>query len=149
MGPRSRIQCTNFNTINYLNTNAFESPDSSPTDPTYTTGTTTEPWTTYKDGATSQLPLRMESTDREWWDVDLGIRRTSAFARPATLHLTFQIEADVSNATNSTFFNVGSLGYRQTVPLLYQLEQHLRVRSTARTSRLLRATGSSQAASGF
>jgi hypothetical protein len=106
-GPGSNA--TNFNTINYLNTNAFESPDSSPTDPTYTTGTTTEPWTTYKMGnIATTAPYGIHGPG--WWDVDLGIRRTFSVRETATLHLTFQIEADVSNATNSTFFNVGSLG---------------------------------------
>jgi len=105
-GPGSNA--TNFNTINYLNTNAFESPDSSPTDPSYSTGTTTEPWTTFKIGnIASTAPDGIKGPG--WWDIDLGLRRTFNVRETATLHLTFQIEADVSNATNSTFFNVGSL----------------------------------------
>jgi hypothetical protein len=106
-GPGSNA--ANFTTINYLNTNAFESPDSSPTDPSYSTGTTTEPWTTYKMGnIASTAPDGIKGPG--WWDVDLGLRRTFNIRETATLHLTFQIEADVSNATNSTFFHVASLG---------------------------------------
>ena len=43
-----------------------------------------------------------------WWDMDLGLRRTFTVRETATLHLTFQVEADVINATNSTFFNLSS-----------------------------------------
>ncbi len=41
---------------------------------------------------------------------DLGIRRTFNVRETATMHLTFQIEADVTNTTNSTFFNLGGSG---------------------------------------
>ena len=40
----------------------------------------------------------------------MGLRRTFSLRETATLHLTFQIEADVDPATNSTFFNLGSAG---------------------------------------
>jgi len=46
-----------------------------------------------------------------WWDVDLGIRRTFDVRETATLHLTFQIEADVDNSTNSTFFNLSTAAW--------------------------------------
>ena len=46
-----------------------------------------------------------------WWDVDLGLRRTFSVRETATLHLTFQFEADVFNATNSTFFNLGGTNW--------------------------------------
>ena len=32
----------------------------------------------------------------------------------ATLHLTFQVEADISNATNSTFFNLASASWNSS-----------------------------------
>ena len=38
----------------------------------------------------------------------MGIRRTFSVRETATLHLTFQLEADVDNLTNSTFFNLAS-----------------------------------------
>jgi hypothetical protein len=110
-GPGSNAQT--YTTLNYLNPNAFLSPDSSPTDPDYSAGTTTEPWTTFKIGnIASTAPDGIHGPG--WWDVDLGLRRTFTVRETATLHLTFQVEADVSNATNSTFFNVGSLSLSTT-----------------------------------
>jgi sugar (pentulose or hexulose) kinase len=38
----------------------------------------------------------------------LGLRRSFNVRETATLHLTFEFEADVTNATNSTFFNIAS-----------------------------------------
>jgi hypothetical protein len=46
-----------------------------------------------------------------WWDIQLGLRRTFNVRETATLHLTFQVEADVDNATNSTFFNLSSASW--------------------------------------
>ena len=43
-----------------------------------------------------------------WWDIDMGIRRTFTVLERPTLHLTFQLEADATNVTNSTFFNIAS-----------------------------------------
>ncbi len=42
-----------------------------------------------------------------WWDIDMGIRRTFNVLERSTLHLTFEVEGDVINTTNSTFFNLG------------------------------------------
>jgi hypothetical protein len=42
-----------------------------------------------------------------WWDIDMGIRRTFSILERANLHLTFEVEGDVINTTNSTFFNIG------------------------------------------
>jgi hypothetical protein len=98
---------TNFNGISYLNTAAFECPDSSPLNTTYSCGSTAEPNTTWKLGNTARsAPYGLHGPG--WWDIDLGIRRTFNVRETATLHLTFQVEADVANATNSTFFNLSS-----------------------------------------
>jgi hypothetical protein len=96
---------TNFNTIPYLNTQAFECADSYIYNTTYTCGATNEPNVTYKLGNVARTaPDGLIGPG--WWDVDMGLRRTFNVRETATLHLTFQVEADVSNATNSTFFNL-------------------------------------------
>jgi hypothetical protein len=68
-----------------------------------------EPNTTYKIGNVARTaPDGIHGPG--WWDIDLGLRRTFNVRETATLHLTFQVEADVTNATNSTFFNLASSG---------------------------------------
>jgi hypothetical protein len=95
--------------IQYLNPAAFECPDSSPTNTTYTCGGTAEPNVTYKLGNISRnAPDNLHGPG--WWDIDTGIRRTFNVRETATLHLTFQFEADVTNTTNSTFFNLAGSG---------------------------------------
>ncbi len=95
----------NFNNIPYLNSNAFMCPDSSSTNTTETCNGGTEQ--TYKIGnIAARAPDGL--TGPGWWDIDMGLRRTFNVRETATLHLTFQIEADVTNATNSTFFNLSS-----------------------------------------
>ncbi len=107
-GPGSNA--TNFNTIQYLNPAAFQCPDSDPNHQVYTCGATNEPNTTYKLGnAARSAPYGL--TGPGWWDIDLGIRRTFNVYTTATVHLTFQVEADVTNTTNSTFFNIGSTNW--------------------------------------
>jgi hypothetical protein len=97
----------NLNQISYLNSNGFECPDSSPQNITYSCGATTEPNTTFKLGNVARTaPYGL--TGPGWWDIQLGLRRTFNVRETATLHLTFQVEADVDNATNSTFFNLSS-----------------------------------------
>ncbi|MGD0798846.1 MAG: TonB-dependent receptor [Acidobacteriaceae bacterium] len=105
-GPGSNA--ANFGQIQYINPNAFECPDSSPTNTTYTCGdaSNTGPQITWKLGNLARsAPYDLHGPG--WWDVDLGLRRTFNVRETATLHLTFQVEADVDNATNSTFFNQG------------------------------------------
>jgi hypothetical protein len=98
---------SSLNAIQYLNTGAFECPDSAPTNPTYTCGGTAEPNTTFKLGNIARsAPDNLHGPG--WWDIDTGIRRTFNVRETATLHLTFQFEADVTNTTNSTFFNLAS-----------------------------------------
>ena len=95
----------NINQISYLNPQAFECPDSSLQNVGYSCGGTAEPNTTYKLGNIARTaPYGL--TGPGWWDVDMGLRRTFNIRETATLHLTFQVEADVDNATNSTFFNL-------------------------------------------
>ncbi len=97
----------NINTIAYVNSQAFQCPDSSPQNTTYTCGSTSEPNTTYKLGNIARSsPYNLHGPG--WWDIDTGLRRTFNVRETATLHLTFQFEADVTNTTNSTFFNLSS-----------------------------------------
>jgi hypothetical protein len=105
-GPGSNS--SNFNNIAYLNPNAFQCPDSGTYGGlSYTCGTTAEPNTTFKLGNIARsAPLGL--TGPGWWDIDLGLRRTFNIRETATMHLTFQFEADVTNATNSTFFVLGN-----------------------------------------
>jgi hypothetical protein len=96
-----------INQIQYINPLAFECPDSSIQNTTYSCGGTAEPNTTYKLGNISRsAPDGL--TGPGWWDVDMGLRRTFNVRETATLHLTFQFEADVDNVTNSTFFNIAT-----------------------------------------
>jgi len=100
---------TNIGQTNYLNPNAFECPDSNPNQPAYTCGdaSNTGAQITWKLGNSARsAPDDVHGPG--WWDVDMGIRRTFNVRETATLHLTFQVEGDVSNLTNSTFFNAGS-----------------------------------------
>src|SRR6185312_11705207 len=43
-----------------------------------------------------------------WKDMDMGFRRTFNVMDRETLHLTLQLEADVTNITNSTYFSLAS-----------------------------------------
>ena len=115
-GPGSNA--SSYGQIQYLDPNAFECPDSPSTyiyrtcnedentGPLGTSGPLTQ---TYKLGNIARnAPDGLHGPG--WWDVDLGIRRTFNVRETATMHLTFQIEADVTNTTNSTFFNLGGSG---------------------------------------
>ena len=103
-GPGSNS--TNFNSIAYLNSAAFACPDSGAyPNNTYTCGSGGEPNTTYKMGnAARSAPYGL--TGPGWWVINGGIRRTFNVRE----HLTFQVEADVTNLTNSTFFNISNNG---------------------------------------
>jgi hypothetical protein len=104
-GPGANASTTNQ--ISYLNPAAFQCPDSSPQNPTLTCGGTNTPNATYKIGNIARsAPDGLRGPG--WWDMDLGLRRTFTVRETATLHLTFQFEADVTNATNSTFFNLAT-----------------------------------------
>jgi hypothetical protein len=107
-GPGSNS--TNFQSIPYLNEAAFACPDSGPyPNNTYTCGTGGEPNTTYKIG-NSPRSAPYGLTGPGWWVINGGIRRTFTVRETASLHLTFQIEGDVTNLTNSTFFNISNNG---------------------------------------
>jgi hypothetical protein len=103
-GPGSNAQ--SLNQIQYINSAAFQCPDSSPLNPTSTCGGgAAGVSTTYKLGNIARTaPDGLHGPG--WWEVQLGLRRTFNVRETATLHLTFQLEADVDNATNSTFFNL-------------------------------------------
>jgi Carboxypeptidase regulatory-like domain len=91
--------------ISYINAQAFQCPDSSPTNTGATCGNTNSPTATWKIGNVARTaPDGLHGPG--WWDIDMGLRRTFNVRETATLHLTFQFEADVTNATNSTFFNL-------------------------------------------
>jgi hypothetical protein len=120
-GPGSNA--STYNQIQYINPNAFECPDSPSTDiyrscnsngnssaTNSVIGTTAVYTQTYKTGNVARsAPDGLHGPG--WWDVDLGIRRTFNVRETATLHLTFQVEADVTNTTNSTFFNFSGSGW--------------------------------------
>jgi hypothetical protein len=94
-----------LNQISYLNAQAFQCPDSSLLNTTASCGNTNSPSATWKLGNVARsAPDGIHGPG--WWDIDLGLRRTFSVRETATLHLTFQFEADVTNATNSTFFNL-------------------------------------------
>ena len=98
----------NVNTISYVNSAAFQCPDSSPLNLGATCGATSSPTATWKLGNLARsAPDGLHGPG--WWEVQLGLRRTFNVRETATLHLTFQLEADVDNATNSTFFNIGGV----------------------------------------
>jgi Carboxypeptidase regulatory-like domain len=105
-GPGSNA--ANASQIPYLSPGAFECPDSSPANTTYTCGSAsnTGPQISWKLGnAARTAPYDLHGPG--WWDLDMGLSRTFVVRETATLHLTFLVEADVDNATNSTFFNSG------------------------------------------
>jgi len=110
-GRAPGANAANINTISYLNPGAFTCPDSPVTNPTLTCGTSQSSGrTTWKIGNAARSAA-YGMTGPGWWDVDLGIRRTFDVRETATLHLTFQIEADVDNSTNSTFFNLSTAAW--------------------------------------
>jgi hypothetical protein len=95
--------------IQYLNPNAFQCPDSNPTNIYATCGTSGVQYT-WKIGNIARSGAD-GLTGPGWWDVDFGIRRTFNVRQTPTLHLTFQFEADASNVTNSTFFNLAGVAW--------------------------------------
>lgn len=108
----------NINTIRYLNTQAFECPDSSPLNVSFSCGNTNSPTATWKLGNVARSAADGVYLPG-WWDVDMGIVRTFNVRETATLHLTFQVRADVTNLTNSTFFNVASQQWNTSASAAY------------------------------
>jgi hypothetical protein len=108
-GPGSNAQ--NLGQIQYLNPNAFICPDSPVNNPLVTCGSAqnTGSAVTFKIGnAPRSAPYDLHGPG--WWQINLGIRRTFNVRETASLHLTFEFEGDMTNATNSTFFNPLSTG---------------------------------------
>jgi len=94
-----------INQDQYLNNAEFQCPDSSPTNNTVTCGASNSPTATWKIGSVARTaPDGLDGPG--WWEVDMGLRRTFSVRETVTLHLTFQFEADLTNATNSNFFNI-------------------------------------------
>jgi hypothetical protein len=88
----------NIQTIQYIDTNAFSCPSPSATNGGcggYMLG-----------NVARSAPYALRGPG--WKDMDMGIRRTFDVVNRETLHLTFQLEADVSNVTNSTYFSLAS-----------------------------------------
>jgi hypothetical protein len=91
--------------IQYVNPGAFICPDAPLNNPQVTCGTSQNQGSsfTFKIGnAPRSAPDNL--TGPGWWNINMGIRRTFQVRETASLHLTFEFEADVSNLTNSTFF---------------------------------------------
>jgi hypothetical protein len=113
---------SNFTQVQYINPNAFECPDSpangtvvaeggigAGTPSIYTTcgsSNNTGGQLTWKIGNLARsAPYDLHGPG--WWRIDMGVRRTFNVRETATLHLTFEVDADTFNLTNSTFFNLG------------------------------------------
>jgi hypothetical protein len=88
-GRAPGANASNIQTIQYLNPNAFTYPDNNAN--------------SYKLGNIARsAPDGLRGPG--WKDLDLGIRRTFTVRDTESVHLTFQVEADVTNVTNSTYF---------------------------------------------
>ena len=85
----------NIQTIQYLNQNAFQCPGLSTNCQSFALGNVAR---SAPDG------LRGPG----WKDTDIGIRRTFNLIESGTNHVTFQVEADVTNVTNSTYFSLAA-----------------------------------------
>jgi len=97
-GRAPGANASNIQTIHYIDTSAFQCQG---------TGMTSGGCTGYTLGnvpRTAPYGLRGPG----WKDMDMGIRRTFDVIERSTLHLTLQLEADVTNITNSTFFSLAS-----------------------------------------
>ena len=83
----------NVQTIQYLNPAAFQCPDLN--------------CSSYKLGNVARsAPDNLRGPGYK--DLDLGIRRTFTLRQQPGGNLTFQVEADVINATNSTYFTLNT-----------------------------------------
>jgi hypothetical protein len=93
---------SNVQYIQYLNPAAFQCIDNT----VCGTSTTTGSW---KLGNIAKAaPYNLIGPG--YWDMDLGIRRTFQIRETPTFNLKFNVEADVINTTNSTFFSLGNGG---------------------------------------
>ena len=95
-GRAPGANASNIQTIQYLNPAAFQCPNLNCSESTsFTLG-----------NVARSAPYGI--TGPGWKDLDLGIRRTFQVRETASYHVTFQLEADVINATNSTYFTLAS-----------------------------------------
>ena len=86
---------SNVQTIQYLNTAAFQCPDLNASCASYKLGNVAR---SAPDGIRGP----------GWKDLDMGLRRTFLLRERADSNLTFQVEANVINVTNSTYFTLAS-----------------------------------------
>lgn len=92
-GRAPNANASNIQTIQYINTAAFQCPDQN--------------CSSFKLGNVARsAPDGLRGPG--WKDMDMGIRRTFNVRDTESLHLTFQLEADVTNVTNSTYFTLAS-----------------------------------------
>jgi hypothetical protein len=93
-GKWGRAPGANAQTIqntSYINVNDFQYPDNNANTVKIGNIARSAPYGLYGPG---------------WWDLDLGIRRTFSVVERGTMHVTFEVEGDVINSTNSTFFTL-------------------------------------------
>jgi len=99
-GRAPGANASNIQTIQYIDINAFQCPGA---------GLTNGGCGGYMLGNTPRAAafgLRGPGSK----DMDMGIRRTFDVVERPQLHLTFQLEADVTNITNSTYFSLATGG---------------------------------------
>jgi hypothetical protein len=97
-GRAPGANASNIQTIQYIDINAFQCPS---------TGTTNGGCGGYKLGNVARsAPYGLRGPG--WKDMDMGFRRTFNVVERPSMHLSFQMEADVANITNSTFFTLAS-----------------------------------------
>jgi hypothetical protein len=94
-GRAPGANASNIQTIQYLNPNAFQCPNQDANCQAYQLGNVAR---SAPDG------LRGPG----WMDTDMGIRRTFSVIETGATHITLQVEADVTNLTNSTYFSLAS-----------------------------------------
>ena len=92
-GRAPGANASNIQTIQYLNPAAFTYPDNNSN--------------SYKLGNVARsAPDGLRGPGYK--DLDLGIRRTFTIRDTESLHLTLQLEADVTNVSNTTYFSLAS-----------------------------------------
>lgn len=104
-GRAPGANASNVQTISYIDINAFQCPS-----PNATNGGCNG----YMLGNIARsAPYGLRGPG--WKDMDMGFRRTFDIVERPSMRLSFQLEADVTNITNSTFFSLasGATGWNQ------------------------------------
>jgi len=94
----------NVQNIQYLNPATFQCPDNA----TCTNNTSGGVGSWKLGNIANSAPYGL--TGPGYWDVDMGLRRTFQIRETPTFNLRFNVEADVINTTNSTFFTLANGG---------------------------------------